>query len=78
MLTKTLYYFCYFFGLLGILFGILTYSRWGLPYNELGRYYEPIESIVYHVQSMELFAFIAGASLIIAVLLLLIALIRSR
>jgi len=78
MLTKTCYYLCYFFGLLGCLFGILTYDRWYLPYDETGRYFDPKDSIVYHTQELELFAVIAGASLFIAIILLITALIRSR
>ena len=78
MLTKTLYYLGYFFSLLAILFGILSYSRWQLPYNELGRYFDPKDSIVYHEQSAELYTVIFGASLLIAVLLLLFAWIRTR
>ena len=78
MLTKTLYYLCYFFSLLGILFGIITYDRWKMPYNELGRYYDAKDSIVYHYQEMELFAVISGLSLFIAIILFLFAFIRSR
>jgi hypothetical protein len=78
MLTKTLYYLCYFFSLLGILFGIITYDRWNKPYNELGRYYDSKDSIVYHYQEMELFAVISGLSLFIAIILFLFAFIRSR
>ena len=78
MLTKILYYLCYFFSLLGILFGIITYDRWKMPYNELGRYYDAKDSIVYHYQEMELFAVISGLSLFIALILFLFAFIRSR
>ena len=78
MLTKTLYYLCYFFSLLGILFGIITYDNWNMPYNELGRYYDAKDSIVYHYQEMELFAVISGLSLFIALILFLFAFIRSR
>ena len=78
MLNKALYYLCYFFSLLGIMFGILTYGRWHMPYDETGRYFEATESIVYHLQEMEMFAVISGSSLLIAFILLIIALIRSR
>ena len=78
MLTKTLCYLCYFFSLLGILFGIITYDRWKMPYNEMGRYYDAKDSIVYHYQEMELFAVISGLSLFIAIILFLFAFIRSR
>lgn len=78
MLTKTLFYLSYFFGLLGILFGIITYDRWKMPYNELGRYFDAKDSIVYHRQEMEFFAVICGASLLIAFFCLLFAYLRSR
>ena len=78
MLTKTLYYLCYFFSLLGILFGIITYDRWKMPYNEMGQYFDAKDSIVYHYQEMELFAVISGLSLFIAIILFLFAFIRSR
>ena len=78
MLTKTLFYLSYFFGLLCILFSILTVSRAQLPYNEAGRYYDAKDSIVYHEQAMELYGVIAVVSLLITFLLLTIAFIRSR
>ena len=78
MLTKTLYYVCYFFSLLAIFFGILTYDRWQLPYDDKGRYFDPIDSIVYHIQEAELYTFISIVSLVLAVLCFLFAYIRSR
>jgi len=78
MLTKSLFYLSYFFGLLGILFSILTYNRAQLPYDKVGRYYDVKDSIVYHEQTMELYGVIAIATLLITFLLLTIAFIRSR
>lgn len=78
MLTKTLFYLSYFFGLLGILFGIITYDRWKMPYNELGSYFDAKDSIVYHREEMELFAVICIASLLITVFCLLFSYLKSR
>ena len=78
MLTKILYFASYFFGLLGILTGCLSYSVWDYPYDDTGRYFDPIESIVYHQQTLEAYTVVTVVSLVLALLLLLIAVVRSR
>ena len=60
MSVKILTFSGYLFGLLSIVFAYLSYSVWNLPYNEMGRYYDPINSIVYHHQSLEIYTLIAG------------------
>ena len=70
MLTKTLYYASYFFGLLGILYACLSYSVWHYPYDETGRYFEPVESIVYHQQTLEVYVVMAVVCLALTVVFL--------
>ena len=78
MLTKTLYFASYFFGLLGILSGFLSYSVWDYPYDaETGRYFEPVESIVYHQQTLEAYTVVTVVCLLLALVFLTIAFIRS-
>lgn len=78
MLTKTLHYTSYFFGLLGVLSAYLSYSVWHYPYDETGRYFEPVESIVYHQQTLEAYVVMAVVCLALTVVLLTAAILRSR
>lgn len=40
------------FSFLTVAFGILYLKRRGLPYNSEGRFFDDVESVVYHEQSL--------------------------
>jgi len=61
----------------GIYFLLLTSTRFYMPYNEQGIYFEPVEGVVYNSQAIIFYSIIAGL-LLLPTLLLLISSILAR
>ncbi len=51
--------------------GILFFQRRGLPYNELGRYFNPAEGLVYEAQAVTIYGAFAAIFLLAGLAVLL-------
>ncbi len=54
--------------LVALLFTIVFINRFTLPYNEAGRYFDPVYCVVYDVAALEIYIFLSIISIVFFIL----------